>query len=42
MPYTIKYNDDEGIVSVIYSGVVTDDDLLNSLKEKTGEWCVVG
>ena len=35
MPYKIQYNDDEGIVTVTYSGVVTDDDLLNSLKEKT-------
>jgi hypothetical protein len=35
MPYTIHYNDDEGIITVNYSGVVTDDDLLNSLKEKT-------
>ncbi|NQV69017.1 MAG: hypothetical protein HQ498_03215 [Pseudohongiella sp.] len=41
MPYTIKYNDDEGIVSVIYSGVATDDDLLNSLKEKTNSLEIV-
>ena len=34
MPYSIDYIDDEGGVIVTYSGIVTNDDISNSLEER--------
>jgi len=33
VPYKIKYLDDGGVIT-IYSGIVTDDDIIGSIKDK--------
>ena len=35
MAYTITYDKDKGGVVTTYSGVVTDEDIINSVKERT-------
>jgi|GEM_PF-1144411 hypothetical protein len=34
MAYKIEYKDDEKLIITTFSGVVTDDDFLNSIDEK--------